>query len=569
MDLVSPARATKVRCPEDGDYARGVIRSARTWVHHSEEINFKTLERAAVFHVPNSTDPVDMGETVGDWFVLPRNIEIELPAEPVNFAEAWERWNFGSRARPRSVTQRKSVEALRGGNDGVLALACGKGKTVIALMHAAARRYPFVVVLDNGGLGWQWVQRCLEFYRAEPSDIGTIWGWDPRDARLSVRSEDHLDAAGGRLARELADIGNELWPSSPETPNPKSAKFRAAVLQDADRAKMSQLRDPKTDRERLLLRAVRITDEMASLTAALCSGGDVPAWSRPVVIAGTRTLANHAEELPLRIRQRFGTVVFDEAHHLPAPVLRKTAPLFFGQRVALTATPVRGDGKSPLIHAHCGPVLVEDLRSDMPARGVVLYTDVWPSGRWLKVVPDWARKNPIAYAKKVSAWLNNNEARNGKLADVICALLAGDRKVLVLTEGEEHTRALARMVNDLLGAEVCAAVSGASVPVYADRAPIMETHRATVATFGVAMEGLDVAEFDALVYCTLPSNWKGLAQSKGRIERVLPGKRQPVVVYLLDQHIALSNKRMERIDMLLREHGLPPPEGMRLRDFAR
>ncbi len=91
-------------------------------------------------------------------------------------------------------------------------------------------------------------------------------------------------------------------------------------------------------------------------------------WGRPLVIAMIQTLCNRVQELPLEVRQRFGTIIWDEAHRLAAPRFVTTAPVFYGARFGLTATPERADGLEQVYMAHLGEVFYSDMETDMPAR---------------------------------------------------------------------------------------------------------------------------------------------------------------------------------------------------------
>lgn len=556
MKLTSGATRRVARSPEEGGFVDGVIRSAETWVHHSTLTKFDRLKHAATFQTFEGE--VRCWRDVGDWTVVPRNLPgIVAPTRVVDTRPVHDMWDFGCRTEPRNDTQRAALNQLGAGQDGLLELACGKGKTVVSLMHAARVGKPFLVVLDNGGLGWQWLERCLQFYDASADDIGMVWGWDPLDTEFMPASDDALVKQAEELSVELAAIGNEFWPWTQTPPSLRSRKFADEVL-----------RSGKAGAAEALVRGRHIEGSLQRIGRVLTRSRGRAAWSRPIVIAGTRTIAKHAHELPAWIRQRFAGVYFDEAHHLPADMLSRVLPLFHGQRVALTATPDRSDGRTPLIHAHCGATLLTDLTPDLPAELLVLYTDVWPDKALLRHRPRWASSNPMLYATKIEAWLADNEARNSKVARLAARLHRdGRRKVLVLTVVERHVHTLSDEINSICGAGTCVAVSGTSVPDYSARAPLMEAHAVVVATIGVALEGLDIAEVDTLVYATLPRNARELFQSKGRTERALPGKAVPLAYFLLDQHVLLSVERMARIDNILREQGAKAPRGARMSEY--
>ena len=71
----------------------------------------------------------------------------------------WERVSFGDRIDPRDTAQKQAWEAFAKAENGVLNLACGKGKTVLALKKIAQRRVPAIVIVNNKGLMDQWKER--------------------------------------------------------------------------------------------------------------------------------------------------------------------------------------------------------------------------------------------------------------------------------------------------------------------------------------------------------------------------------------------------------------------------
>jgi superfamily II DNA or RNA helicase len=70
----------------------------------------------------------------------------------------------------------------------------------------------------------------------------------------------------------------------------------------------------------------------------------VSPWYRPLVIVVIHNIVKNPDKVPLDIRMRFGTVLIDEAHHLPAKVFSIAGNMFYGARFALTASPRRDDG---------------------------------------------------------------------------------------------------------------------------------------------------------------------------------------------------------------------------------
>lgn len=101
---------------------------------------------------------------------------------------------------------------------------------------------------------------------------------------------------------------------------------------------------------------------------------DVFDWKHSVVLATYHTLAARAETMPEEVRRWFGLIVWDEAHHISAPTFSKSADLFYGQRIGLTATPERADGMHVVHNFHLGPILYRNLSQELRPRIYFFWT---------------------------------------------------------------------------------------------------------------------------------------------------------------------------------------------------
>ncbi|WP_049981577.1 DEAD/DEAH box helicase [Halolamina rubra] len=80
---------------------------------------------------------------------------------------------------------------------------------------------------------------------------------------------------------------------------------------------------------------------------------------RPITIA-TYQIAGMDRHRKLFDEREWGLIVFDEAHHVPAPVFRQSAALQSKHRLGLTATPVRESDDETDIYTLIGPPLGTD-----------------------------------------------------------------------------------------------------------------------------------------------------------------------------------------------------------------
>lgn len=78
---------------------------------------------------------------------------------------------------PRDEDQYKAFAAMQISHGGILNLACGKGKTFLALKHAASLHVPLLVVVHNTYLLKQWIDKAIPDHVELPigEKIGLIW----------------------------------------------------------------------------------------------------------------------------------------------------------------------------------------------------------------------------------------------------------------------------------------------------------------------------------------------------------------------------------------------------------
>jgi superfamily II DNA or RNA helicase len=92
----------------------------------------------------------------------------------------------------RDAAQRIGYKSLLEGGSGVLSLACGKGKTVVALHGWAAVQRPALVVVDTKDILYQWRDRILEHTNTDEEDVGLVgdghWNWEHPITVASIRT---------------------------------------------------------------------------------------------------------------------------------------------------------------------------------------------------------------------------------------------------------------------------------------------------------------------------------------------------------------------------------------------
>ncbi len=219
----------------------------------------------------------------------------------------------------------------------------------------------------------------------------------------------------------------------------------------------------------------------------------------------------------VEILDRYGMVVVDECHHLGAysfeSLLKEVKARFV---VGLTATPIRRDGKHPIVTMQLGPIRHVVPRSSMPEMRMVVLA------RLINVVsiPDGLS------IQEVFRLLAEDRDRNRLIAEDVRDACRKSRNVLVLSQRCDHVVALAGEL-ELLGQE-CFVLHGRMG--VKKRREVMGAFdeivgpRVLFSTGSLIGEGFDKPVLDTL-FLALPISWKGtLSQYAGRLNREYPGK---------------------------------------------
>jgi superfamily II DNA or RNA helicase len=185
-----------------------------------DRFNIPTLMNALTFPL-RSRDRV-VGEVKaykeeGPYFYVPRefynqsflkrlniDMEYQLPASypRVKFKDGI----LLDAKNPNSNTQKKAFAAIQNKGHGVLSLACGLGKTVIALKYAALLQRPVLVIVETTALVTQWAEEAHDKLSLPQSQIGYMQGpvdtWTPEKPFVIATIQS--------LARHAADLPDSV-----------------------------------------------------------------------------------------------------------------------------------------------------------------------------------------------------------------------------------------------------------------------------------------------------------------------------------------------------------------------
>jgi superfamily II DNA or RNA helicase len=257
------------------------------------------------------------------------------------------------------------------------------------------------------------------------------------------------------------------------------------------------------------------------------------------------------EEMPPGMDRYFGTIYYDEVHHVSAPLFSNTAPLFYGERHGLTATVSREDGLEAIYQYHIGQVYHRDLSQDLVPRIYFQQHPVQLNWRSAEVQDAVYDKRGQLNIPKLRSYLGTLPECNEFLATLISRTLDAGRKVLALSHSVDQLRALNEMFDD---SGLC---TGREKPKA--RIETLRAKRLTFGTLQLVKEALDEDTLDTLFFLTPfgsstidDGGVNTLQQGMGRIQRFRPGKKTPLVFIIDYLYIPKFHKMCNRLKRQLR-----------------
>ena len=258
---------------------------------------------------------------------------------------------------------------------------------------------------------------------------------------------------------------------------------------------------------------------------------------------------------------RYGHVVVDECHHLPAVSFERVLSEVHARYLTgLTATPKRRDGQHPIIEMQLGPIRHAVDRSATPTARAFAHRLFIRETAFEFADPGVQR--PIQDIYRAIA---DDAPRNALiLADVVGALEAG-RSPIVLTERRNHLDLLAERLQGHTK-HLIVLRGGASAKrrrellAELDAIPADE-ERLLLATGRYIGEGFDDPRLDTL-FLTMPISWRGtLVQYTGRLHRSHPGKADVRIYDYVDSRAPVLARMFQRRLAGYRSLGYEPEMG--------
>lgn len=265
-------------------------------------------------------------------------------------------------------------------------------------------------------------------------------------------------------------------------------------------------------------------------------GKGLPGDDTSFALATIQSLYDRAGELPRSFTHRWGTVIFDEAHHVSAPKFSKAADIFPGRRLALTATAKRNDGLEKIYQYHLGDIFHVDLTQDLVPKIIFLE------------LPGFEPPKSVYDDVSLKTWLSKNPDYNAIIAKETRAALKKGRTVMVLSHRVDQLLALEKLVP--AGKAIYGPVK------LEDRDEILRSANPIFASMNLAQEGLDRPQLDTVLCATLFSNPNSFQQVAGRALREFAGKMDPVIVFCVPT-IRRCRNQAKRLATFARKAGYP------------
>lgn len=270
---------------------------------------------------------------------------------------------------------------------------------------------------------------------------------------------------------------------------------------------------------------VKEVKQLFNIEAGVIGGGIKDIKDKVIVIANIQTLSKIADSLS----GEFGTVIIDEAHHVPADTFTNTLDLLKARyRIALSGTMQRKDGKHVLFKDFFGPTVHK------PPQNNTINPEVLIIKTGIKLVQG------IQYAKKINFLLEDPDYIEF-IAATAKVQAAKGHKVLIIAERVGFLR----KVQELLGPKCILIVGATAYEAERIRMGVGLESGALDYVAGsrqIFSEGISENILSCMILASPLSSIPLLEQLAGRIMRLHPNKPNPI---LIDMNFVGANEKKQ------------------------
>ncbi len=242
---------------------------------------------------------------------------------------------------------------------------------------------------------------------------------------------------------------------------------------------------------------------------------------RDVTVAIYNSAVKYIDELV----GKFGLVIFDEAHHVPAETFKEVAlALDTPYRLAISATPKREDGNEMLIYEAVGPLVYRATYSEMVEAGLVVPVEHYRV--YVRLSAEEEQEYRAAQSTTDNAIVLRNIASRASAkipvaVEIIKREASLGHKVLVFTQFLEQARAIYEELRNFMRAELITSEERDRDTAFSR---FLSGASRVVVTTTVLDEGVDVPDADVAVIVSGSGSKRQMLQRVGRVVRKAPGK---------------------------------------------
>lgn len=246
------------------------------------------------------------------------------------------------------------------------------------------------------------------------------------------------------------------------------------------------------------------------------------------------------------LKDRFGTIVVDEAHHLAAHSFFYPVGQFPAKyRLWLSATPERSDGLTEMVFAAGGPILHTIEQSEVPT--------IIPQ---LTVIETEYNSFKDDYVRILTDLILNDN-RNELIVETIAANCEGNYS-LVLSDRTEHLDILMDLLKRRLPDLNIEMLTGSMRKK--ERTDVMERVKAKevdiLLATQLAREGLDITHLNRLFLATPKRAAAAVQQEVGRVMRPASGKSEAIVFDFWDSRNGILKSQFWKRREVYRKIGM-------------
>jgi len=289
-------------------------------------------------------------------------------------------------------------------------------------------------------------------------------------------------------------------------------------------------------------------------------GDQIPTDKHSVVIGLVHSIMKGPDRYPAECFKGFGMTIVDEVHRMGADKFND-AMWWVGSwnRVGLSATPYRKDGRENAFHMHIGKVRVR-AEQDALLPKIIIKDTGWKVPRvfWYGAY----QKQPHEFGKTmgVEVKMAKDKKRNRLITSFCKTAAIKGRNTIVFSSVMVH---LANLYADLIALGVPDAQIGWYVgltnydPKQGSRKWQREQAKVKpiiLATYQMAAEATDIPWLDC---CVLGTPRSDVIQAVGRIRREWEDKKQPVVFDLVDHDSIVFQAYWQKRKRWYQEIGAP------------